>query len=208
VGVLPIKTKEELLSIIYEKRTKILSEIEVDACIRGFSCHRNEDFSIDVSGVNVAARPMYASDCPYRDEAGRISVSVHGFWKPGSLTRAIRTKAFTEPFDQDKRISVSKILDRVQDVITCREQYKIPFDEIDVLCTERAALEAALLRACRHVSYCGTECPRTGGECIRPEELDEEGRCGACGFDCPVDFVAECWRIEFMKPGDGDNSNG
>jgi len=72
---------------------------------------------------------------------------------------------------------------------------------------ERDSLKLALLRACRHVSYCGTECPRTGGVCVRPDELDEEGRCGACGFDGNVDFVAECWRIEFMKPEDGGDTS-
>ncbi len=116
-------TKDELDSVTEAKCLSMLVALQLGSRDRGLSFEFSSDSTrlVHIGRVGVTVAPMYASSDPGRPEAGRITVSVHGIWKPGGLTRAICTKAFTEPRDPRKGINVAKVLDRVQAVIACRE---------------------------------------------------------------------------------------
>jgi len=116
-------TRGELDAITEAKCLSMLVALQLGARQRGLFFEFTSESArlVHIGRVGVTVAPMYASSESGRPEAGRITLSVHGIWKPGGLTRAIRTKAFTEPRDPCKGINVARVLDRVQAVIACRE---------------------------------------------------------------------------------------
>jgi len=120
-------TKDQLDAITEAKCSYMLVALQLCAKDRGLLFEFTSDSTryVHIGRVRVSVSPMYASSVPGRPEAGRITVSVEGLWKPEGLTRAIRSKAFTEPIDPRKSINVGNVLDRVQEVIACRDALEV-----------------------------------------------------------------------------------